>query len=264
MNNKCKEVEECYIGDCDAFEYFKNIRHGCKIHTISSNNPNSYEISGGTGFYDFDSEITNEYENLFNAFHKTIHDCNVDGVGGFVMPIALSKKDGILYRPSYIKGYAKIDMNPDGSMVNLLDMSPGMGAYSLSFYGSNTNLVGVYIPQASMGIFYSNLRLNEEDYKENSLPKLALPNITRIHPHDFYIQLKAKGLSPPSWSDFDFTNVEYIYKRALGYKLRNKLQVAYDYLNEAICIIEMERRNKAEYAYLYKEREIVDELLKLT
>lgn len=259
-NGYCQEVDNSYVGHSDAFTYFNAIRHDNTNFILESNDSFSYEVSSGTYLIGANKLINEKYEKLFNAFHKTINDCGIEGVGGFVIPISLNMQNRTLYRPPYHKHYSHFEINPDGSTKNILDMSSRIGAYSISFYGSNTNTVGLYISQGNLGVLYNNARLDIQDYNQYSIPELSLPISTKMHHFDFFTQVKAQGLFPPMWRDFDSSNIEYLYQKAISYKNENKLNLAIIYLNEIIQIIESEHRNLADYEYIYKEKEQITNL----
>jgi hypothetical protein len=234
-NGACTEQDTVWIGSYDAFRYFQQIRLGGERKIAESNNPLGVEIFFGTTAK---NKIDEEYNNLFDAFIKTIMDCGDSSVGGIVVPILYEKEKQRLIYKGYAKSYAALEMIRG---IACLPMYQGAskGTYSILFYTSES-IAGLYIPQAYLGLVFNHYRKNPIDYDNGGTSSLLLPNITRMNQLDFYIQVGAQGLKAPGFLGCDPDDIEEIFKRVSLYK--DNPTMALLYINKIIEIIEMQHR----------------------
>ncbi len=236
-DGECKDVPFAWIGHCNAFKYFQGIRNGAYPSIIKSNNPYGVQIS----FEETPkSEIEEEYQALFDAFHKTIFDCGIDTVGGFVVPILYDPdRKQFLYK-GYIKSYTTINQS---SLEHSLQMyqGPEIGEYTIIFYESPT-IVGIYIPQNYSGIIYNHYREEEADYTINQTKAFLIPTVTKINQFDFYVQTSSQGMQAPGFLGFDPDKIKDYMDRILFY--RNEPNLAILYVKKAIEVITTQHREE--------------------
>ena len=140
-------------------------------------------------------------------------------------------------------------------------MSANKGAYSVNYYGSYKNAVGVYITQGYLGILYNSARLDSKDYNQYAIPYLILPHTCQINHIDFFTQVKSQGLEAPMWLDFDPDNIEYLWKSVLRYNDELKFNLSLAYINAIIDIIEATHKSAEDYKHIYREKESIERKL---
>ncbi len=232
---KCSSVETTWIGSYDAFKYLQGVRTGEIGNRIIINNPMATEFTAGTGSSPFDIQ----YQKLFDAFFKTVYDCGDSTVGGFVVPVIYDAKANTFIYKGYLKSFGIKEMKK-GIFRYPLYQRADKGAYSILFYHSRS-CVGLYLPQAYLGIFYNHHRVNPLDIDNTGTAALFIPQATRMHQIDFYIQVESQGLTPPGFLGCDPDNIDEIFKRIETYK--NDPSMALLYINKIIEIIKMQRRD---------------------
>lgn len=236
-NGECKDVPLAWIGNSDAFRYFRGVRTGAFSSTVKSNNPFGVEIFFGTSPK---SEVEKEYQAVFDAFHKTVFDCEVDDVGGFVIPILFDTERNQFIYKGYIKDYCVMQRSPFGTSLQMCQ-GPETGAYSILFYESPT-IVGVYIPQNQWGIIYNHYRAENSDYTINQTKSFLIPTATKISQLDFYVQTSAKGMCAPGFLGFNPDRIEDYLDRIRFYK--NDPNLAILYVLKAIEIVTTQHREE--------------------
>lgn len=247
-DGECKDVPLAWIGNSDAFRYFRGVRTGAFSPTVKSNNPYGVEISFGTSPK---SEIEKEYQLVFDAFHKTVFDCGADDVGGFVIPVLYDAERNQFIYKGYIKSYSVMQQSPLGLSLQM-HQGPETSAYSILLYESPT-IVGVYIPQNHWGIIYNHHREEDSDYAINQTKAFLIPAITRISQLDFYVQTSAQGMCAPGFLGLNPDRIEDYLDRIWFY--RNDPNLAILYVLKAIEIVTTQHREEWRLPELLKIKE---------
>lgn len=236
-NGNCTQANSSWIGSHAAFNYFQGVQTGNIDTKVNSSNPLGVEISFG---HANQSPLEIEYQNLFEAFHKVLFDCGDTTVGGFVVPVVWDCTIDSFKYHEYMKTYSSFEYKND--VVHLPMYQPASsGAYSILFYKS-TSTVGFFLPQPSLGVVYSQHRKDSNDYSNSSTSSLPLPQVKRMSQLDFYIQVGARGLSPPGFLACDPDDINEIFKRIWAYK--DNPAMALLYIDKIIEIIETQRRDE--------------------
>lgn len=236
-DGKCEEVPLAWIGHYDAFNYFRGVRTGAITSKIKFNSPYEVQTSFGTSPQ---SDADEEYQKLFDDFYKTILDCGIKEVGGFVVPVIFDfNRNQFLYK-GYIKSNSIMQPAPLGLSIPMYQ-GPEKGAYSILFYESPT-IVGIYIPQNNSGIIYNHCREETTDYTIDQTKEFLIPTITKINQLDFYVQTSAQGMRPPGFWGIDPDRIEDYLDRVWFYKDNPNLAILY--IEKAIEIIKTQHREE--------------------
>lgn len=234
---KCTDVSVAWIGSYDAFAYFQGVRNHAFTSNVKSNIPHGVEITFGTSTQ---TDEESEYQQLFDAFHKTVWDSGDGSVGGFVVPVLFDKKTNQFWYKGYIKSYAKMEQTTKGLSLPMYQGAES-GTYSVLFYES-PRFIGIYIPQNFMGIIYNNYRAVPEDYEITQTASFWIPSITRIGQLDFYVQTSAQGMKPPGFLGFNPDVIDDYLKRVWFYEDNPRLAVLY--IDKAIEIVTTQHRDE--------------------
>lgn len=244
IKNKIKkDVDFAWIGSQQAFNSFQSELLG---EQSKKNNDKSivisYTVRDNSGYQD-------EADKIFNAYFHAIYHCNDNSVGGFPIKILFNKaKKSFVYI-----GYArKISSEHAGPLVNWLRSTARDGDFSLLQYTS-TQVVGLYILHANVGLIYSNMRY-EDDHSNESSNILYTAHSFKITQLDFYIQTQQYNIIPPGFLNCDPENYQEIYKRINHYKDYPKILILYiDKLIEIIERLKVHEEDLADMIQLQKE-----------
>ena len=181
-DGECAKVSTGWIGSYNAFNYFQGVRNGAYKQTINSNIPYSYEVQAGTTASTAEEE---KYQELFNAFYKTIFDCGDISVGGFAIPIFFDLKTNQFWYKGYFRSFSKAQFTQMGLSMPMYQ-GPQNGSFSILFYQS-PQYVGIYIPENNCGIIYNHFRPDCNDYKNRQTACFLTPHLIKINQLDFYV-----------------------------------------------------------------------------
>lgn len=242
-DKQCNEVPSAWIGSYTAFRYFQGVRNGVYKGNVESNFRLSYETYFCTSPFITEDD---EYQKLFNSFHKTVFDSGDDSVGGFVVPVLFDPKSNQFWYKGYCRSYARMKETSKGLSMPMYQ-GPSSGGYSVLFYQS-PSCVGIYIPENSWGIIYNHYRANPKDYEISQSSSFLTPQTTKMSQLDFYVQTGAHGMSPPGFFGVDPDRIDDYLERVWFYK--DEPELALLYINKAIEIIEKQHRDEWRYEEL--------------
>lgn len=262
-NRTCSEVQNSYLGSYEAFNYFQKININRENTTIASNNPLGVHGYDGTHLNGHNECQNKEYERLFKAFYKTVHDSGDKSVGGYVVPVVADLNKHSFYRPGYSIDFSIL--TPKTTVLNTmyLDCSSENGAYTEAFYETNNDIIAIYFHQGGKGVVFSSARIDENDYENLHSIKLSLPIFYTIPNVVFFLKVKSYGLKhPPMFlCDFNLEDINYFYK-CYDVNLEKNPDFALLCLNYCVEIIEKQKREASDYYYIYNARTNLEKKLR--